>query len=99
MCQYLGGSLARREAEFSKFKERGGERDVLFSLEGESLWNLEEGGSAVLLGGAPLALCQVPVLVAAQPVAELGPRYSTPGPEVYVKLRPLAGRHFNCGFQ
>lgn len=31
--------------------------------------------------------------------AELGRRCSTPGPEVYAKLRQLSGRHFNCGFQ
>ncbi|XP_029770539.1 uncharacterized protein LOC115271742 isoform X1 [Suricata suricatta] len=38
-------------------------------------------------------------MVAARQVAELGRRCSTPGPEVYVKLRQLSGRHFNCGFQ
>lgn len=52
------------------------------------------GGSAVLLGGAPLT----PYLFWSRHGGlRSWDEGSTPGPEVYVKLRQPSGRHFNCG--
>ena len=88
------GSSARREAEFSKFKESPLERKISCSL-----WaSLREDGGAVPPRGSPRALCQVPVLGVTRPTGGLGRRCSARGPEVCANLRQFAGRHFNCGF-
>lgn len=91
---WRGGISARREAEFSKFKESRLERKISCSL-----WaSLKEDGGAVPPRGSPRALCQVPVLGATRPTGGLGRRCSARGPEVCANLRQFAGRHFNCGF-
>lgn len=91
---WRGGISARREAEFSKFKESRLERKISCSL-----WaSLKEDGGAVPPRGSPRALCQVPVLGATRPIGGLGRRCSARGPEVCANLRQFAGRHFNCGF-
>ena len=86
------GSSARREAEFSKFKESG--VGSCSSLRASP----KEGRGAVLHRRSPRALCQAPVLGTTRSVGGLERRCSGPGPEVCTKLRQFAGRHFNCGF-
>lgn len=83
---WRGGISARREAEFSKFKESRLERKISCSL-----WaSLKEDGGAVPPRGSPRALCQVPVLGATRPIGRLGRRCSARGPEVCANLRQVA---------
>lgn len=86
----FGGCPAGREAEFSKFKEMGGERDFLFSGRlsrsvgcRSASWGTSRPLPSVCSGGDSAAW-------------GLGRGGRAPGLEVCTKLRQLAGRHFNC---
>lgn len=65
-----GGVSAQREAEFSKFKERGVESKISCSF-----WaSFKEGGGVVLLR----TLCQIPVLGATRLAGAAGTKVQCP---------------------
>lgn len=64
-----GGRSAQREAEFSKFKERGVESKIFCSF-----WASFKDGGGVL----PCTLCQIPVLGATQMAGAAGTKVQRP---------------------